>query len=312
MENQVQDMLNKGVIEESNSPWNAPAIIDPMKSLDGKPKYRFRVDFRALNTVTHFDTYPLPLIEQASSALHGSKYFSAIDMYSGFWQVKMASEDKMKTTFSTPSGHYHFQGLPYGLSNSPSIFQRLMDVVLRNLTGELCFVFIDDILVFVDTIEEHARRLDEVLQRFGKANLLLQQVLPQVNYLVYVVSQDGVTAYPEKVLAFRKYPVPKNVKEVRCFLRLGSFYRRVVLRFSEIAKTMTQLIRKDTQFKWESSQQAAFEKLKEVICSEHVLAYPDFKSQFILTTDASKVTVAAVLSQVQDGVERPVAFESNR
>jgi hypothetical protein len=176
-----------------------------------------------------------------------------------------------------------------------------MDVVLRNLTGELRFVFIEDNLVFADTIEEHARRLDEVLQRFEKAKLLLQPgkctfALPQINYLGYVVSGDGVTASPEKVLAVRNYPVPKNVKEVRSFLGLASFYRRLVPRFAEIAKPMTELIRKDTQFKWESGQQAAFEKLTEVICSEQILAYPDFKSQFILTTDASKVAVAAVLS----------------
>jgi hypothetical protein len=173
-----------------------------------------------------------------------------------------------------------------------------MNVVLTNLTGELCFVFIDDILVYADTIEEHARRLDEVLQRFEKANLLFQSgkctlALPQVNYLDYVVSRDGVTAYPEEVLAVRKYPVPKNVKEVRSFLGFTSFYRMLVPRFAEFAKPMTPLIRKDTYFNWESSQQAAFEKLKDVICSEHVLAYPDFKSQFILTTDASKVAVAA-------------------
>jgi hypothetical protein len=117
--------------------------------------------------------------------------------------------------------------------------------------------------------------------------------IPQVNYLGYVVSGDGVTASPEKVLAVRKYPVPNNVKEVRSFLGLASFYRRLFPRFAEIAKPITQLIRKDTQFKWETSQQTAFEKLKEVICSEQVLAYPDFKSQFILTRDASNVAVAS-------------------
>jgi len=223
MDKQVQDMLEKGVIEESSSPWSAPAILVPKKCLDGRPKYRFCVDFRALNAVTQFDTYPLPLIEQASSALHGSKYFSTIDLYSGFWQVKIAEENKMKTAFSTPSGHYHFQRLPYGLSNSPASFQRLMDVVLRNLTGELCYVFIDDVLVFADTNEEHARRLEKVLRRFEKANLLLQPekcafAQPQVNYLGYVVSRDGVTASPDKVKAVRQYPVPRNVKEVRSFV----------------------------------------------------------------------------------------------
>jgi hypothetical protein len=163
MENQVENMLKKEVIEDSNSPWNAPAILVPKKSLDGRPKYIFCVDFRALNAVTQFDTYPLPLIEQASSALRGSKYFSTIDMYSGFLHVKIAPEDKMKTAFSTPSGHYHFQRLTYGLSKSPASFQRLMNLVLMNLTGELCFVFIDNMLLFADTIEEHAHRLEKVL-----------------------------------------------------------------------------------------------------------------------------------------------------
>jgi hypothetical protein len=156
MDKQVQDMLEKGVIEKS-SPWSAPAILVPKKYLDGRPKYRFCVDFRALNAVTEFDTYPLRLIEQAGSALHWSRYFSTIDLYSGFWQVIIAEEDKIKTAFSTPSRHYHFQRLLYGLSNSPASFQRLMDVVLRNLTGEICYVFIDDVQVFADRIEEPAR-----------------------------------------------------------------------------------------------------------------------------------------------------------
>jgi len=178
-------------------------------------------------------------------------------------------------------GHYHFQRLPFGLSNSPASFQRLMDVVLRILTRELCYVFIYDVLVFADRIEEHARRLEKVLQRFEEANLLLQPekcafAQPQVNYLGYVVSRDGVTASSDKVKAVRQYPVPRNVKEVRSFLGLASFYRRLVPKFAEIAKPLTQLIRKDVQFKWESSQQAAFEKLKEILCSEQVLASPDF------------------------------------
>jgi hypothetical protein len=129
-------MLAKGIIEESNSPWNAPAmILVPKKSLDGKPKYRFCVDFRELNKISPFDTYPLPLFEETVSTLHCSKYFTVIDCYSGFWQIKIAEEDRLKTAFSTPSGHYQFQRLPYGLSNSPARFQRLMDVVLINLTG---------------------------------------------------------------------------------------------------------------------------------------------------------------------------------
>jgi hypothetical protein len=153
--------------------------------------------------VTQFDTYPLPEFEETVSTLHGSKYFSAIDCYSGLWQIKIAGEDKPKTAFSTPSGHYQFQRLLYALSNSPASFQRLMDIVLRNLTGTECYVFIDDVILFADTTEGHARQLEHMLQRFEKANLQLQPgkcvfAQPQVQYLGYTVSRDGNTAPPTK------------------------------------------------------------------------------------------------------------------
>jgi len=140
MKTQVENMLQKGVIRESNSPWAAPALLVPKRSTDGKPKFRFCVDFRALNSVTKFDTYPLPVFDEATSTLHGSKYYSVLDCYSGFWQINIKEEHKEKTGFSVPSGHYEFNRLPFGLSNSPSSFQRLMDIVLKNLVGTECFV----------------------------------------------------------------------------------------------------------------------------------------------------------------------------
>jgi len=221
-------MINKGVIEESSSPWSSPAILVPKRSPDGTPKYRFCVDFRALNAVTQFDTYPLPLFEDTVSTLHGSKYFSVLDCYSGFWQVKLAEDDKVKTAFSTPAGHYLFNRLPYGLSNSPASFHRLMDVVLRDLTGTECWVFIDDLILFSDTIKEHACRLEHVLQRLDRANLQLQPAKcvfaqAQVQYLGYVVSRDGITASPDKLDALRRYPVPTNATDIRAFLELASF-----------------------------------------------------------------------------------------
>jgi len=138
METQVKDMLRKGVIEPSLSPWAAPAILVPKKSTDGRPKYRFCEDFRALNKITQFDNYPLPLFEETVSTLHGSRYFSVFDLYSGFWQIKLVEEDKLKTAFTVPSWSYNFLRLPYGLSNSPASFQRLMDVVLRDLIVCCC------------------------------------------------------------------------------------------------------------------------------------------------------------------------------
>jgi hypothetical protein len=187
MESQIQEMLKKGVIRESQSPWSAPAILDPKKSADGKAKWRFCCDFRFLNKVTQFDTYPLPVFEETVSTLHGSKYFSVLDCYSGFWQINIKEEHKCKTGFTVPSGHYEFNRLPNGLSNSPSSFQRLMDVVLKNLKGTECWVFIDDVILFSDTIEEHAKRLEHVLKRFEKASLQLQPgkcvfTQPEVQY----------------------------------------------------------------------------------------------------------------------------------
>jgi hypothetical protein len=192
-----------------------------------------------------------------------------------------------------------------------------MDIVLRDITGTEAYTFIYDVIVFADTIHEHARRLEHVLQRFDKANLQLQPgkcvfAQAKVEYLGYVISRDGISASPSKIQAVQKYPVPRNARDVRSFLGLASFYRRLVSKFADIAKPLTELLRKESPFKWESRQQAAFERLKEALCSEQVLAYPDFKAQFILTTDASRLGLAAILSQVQDGVERPISYGSRQ
>ena len=148
MEHQVQKMLQKGVIRPSTLPWSAPAILVQKKSEDGKPIFWFCVDFRALNAVTKFDSYPLPRFDEITSTLCGSKYFTALDCYSGYWQVNIKEEHKERSTFTVPSGHYEFNRLPFGLSNSSSNFHRLMDVVLKNLVGAECWVFIDDVIIF--------------------------------------------------------------------------------------------------------------------------------------------------------------------
>jgi hypothetical protein len=317
MERQVKDMLDKGIIEPSSSPWSAPCILVPKKSSTGVPKWRFCLDFRALNKVVQYDNYPLPVFEETVSTLYGSAFFSVLDCQSGYWQVKIAEEDKMKTAFTVPSGSYQCVRLPYGLSTSPSSFQRMIDLVLRDLIGPECYVFIDDVIVFGKTIQEHASRLEHVLQRFEKAKLQLHPgkcvfAQPQVEYLGYIVSKDGIKASPDKTKAVQEYPAPKSVTEVRQFLGLASFYRRLVPGFAEIAKPLTELLRKNVTFRWSDRQQAAFDKLKQTLCSDQVLGYPDFTQPFILTTDASKIAVAAVLSQVQDGVERPLSYASRQ
>jgi hypothetical protein len=246
MENQIQGMLKKGVIRESQSPWSAPAILVPKKSADGKAKWRFCCDF--LNKVTQFDTYPLPVFEETVSTLYGSQYFSVLDCYSGFWQTNI-EEHKCKTGFTVPSGHYEFNRLPYGLSNSPSSFQRLMDVVLKHLKRTDCWVFIDDVILFSDTIEEHAKRLQHVLERFEKASLQLQPgkcvfAQPEVQYLGYRITRDGILPSPEKIQAVREHPVPRNAKDVRSFLGLASFYRRLVPNLQKLPSHLQNSIRR--------------------------------------------------------------------
>jgi hypothetical protein len=149
METQVQNMFDKGVIRPRNFPWSAPAILVPKKSPESIPKYRFCVDFRAPNAVTKFDTYPLPFFEKATASLHGFRYFTTTDCQSGFCQVPIKDVHRERTGFTVPSAHYEFNRLQFGLSNSPSKFQRRMDIVLRNLIGTQVFIFIDDLIIFL-------------------------------------------------------------------------------------------------------------------------------------------------------------------
>ena len=199
------------------------------------------MDFRVLNSVNKFNSYPLPIFEETVSTLHGSKYFTVLHFYSGFWQLNIAESHKEKTTFTVPSGHHEFQRLPFGLANSPANFQRLMDTVLRDLIGPECWAF-DDIVIFSRSIE-HVQRLENVLQRFKAASLQLQPgkcliAQPKVQYLGYVLSEEEITASPDKIKAVTQYPTPNGVKHVRAFIGLASSYRRLVPDFAKLAKPL--------------------------------------------------------------------------
>jgi hypothetical protein len=198
MNRQVQKMLDKGVISPSHSPWTSPLDLVPRMSAKGVPKYRFCFDFRALKALSKYDSYPLPRFEETTSTLSGSKYFTVLDCFSGFWQINIHEPHREKTAFSVPSlGHYQFSRLPYGLSNGPASFQRLMDYVLKNVTGTEGWTKMDDIVIYSDTAEEHAKTLTNVLERFRKANLQLQPEMcvfakERVTYLGFELSSRGI------------------------------------------------------------------------------------------------------------------------
>jgi len=311
---EVGKMLQQGVIQPSSSPWSSPIVM--VKKKNGA--WRFCIDFRKVNSVTHKDAYPLPRIDATLDSLAGSSYFTTLDLASGYWQIEMEETDKEKTAFSTPQGHFEFNVMPFGLTNAPATFQRLMECVLAGLGPEQCLVYLDDIIVFGKSFEQHLQRLGRVFERLATSGLKLkfnkcQFVQREVHYLGHIISAEGVRADPAKMRAVTNYPVPTNVKELRQFLGLTNYYRKFVEHYAHITEPLHNLTRKsDKGYCWDCHCQNAFEKLKKHLTSVPILAYPRFDVPFTVCTDASTTAVGGVLSQVQDGLERVIAYWSRQ
>lgn len=273
------------------------------------------IDFRQLNQKTEQDAYPLPNIEEILDQLGRARYFSAFDLASGFHQIPLDESSKKKTAFSTPGGHYEFNRMPFGLKNAPATFQRTMDNALRGLIGKTCFVYLDDIVIYGESIEEHNSKLQKLFQRLSDLRLKLQPdkceyLKPELQYLGHIITEDGVRPNPEKLKAVKEFPRPKHVKNIKQFLGLAGYYRRFIKDFSKKAKPLTKLLKKDVPFDFSEEQTRAFEILKSELCNEPLLQYPDFKREFILTTDASNDAIGAILSQGDIGKDKPVAYTS--
>ena len=305
----ISNMLDQNIISVSTSPWSSPVVL--VKKKDGTT--RFCIDYRKLNAVTRKDSYPLPRIDDALDALSGSKYFSTLDLQSGYHQVAMHPDSKDKTAFISHAGLYNFNVLSFGLTNAPPNFQRLMTRVLHGLDWKICLIYIDDIIIFSSNFEDHLNRLGQVFDRLREANLKLKPskcyfANSSVNFLGFVVSSEGILPDPNKIEAVKSFPVPKSVKEVRSFLGLCNYYRRFVEGFSKIASPLNRLTRKDVSFVWSPECEIAFQTLKNRLCSPPILAYPDFSQPFHLFTDASQSAIGYVLGQVIDGKECVIAF----
>lgn len=234
----------------------------------GKPKLRIVIDFRKLNDLTIGDSFPLPNIEEILDQLGNAKYFTTLDLASGYHQIPMAERDKPKTAFSTPYGHYEYNRMPFGLKNAPATFQRLMNSVLIGIQGLRCLVYLDDIVIYGSSLEEHNKRLTEVLQRLREANLKLQPdkcefLRKEVNYLGHVISENGISPDPAKLQAIKDFPEPKKVKEIQSFIGLAGYYRKFIKEFLKIAKPLTKLTKKTEKFEWTAEQQIAFDTLKK-------------------------------------------------
>lgn len=313
VEEMLENMISEGVIEPSTSPWASPVVL--VKKKDGST--RFCVDYRKLNDVTKKDSYPLPRIDDSLDALTGSKWFSTLDLKSGYWQVGLATEDKEKTAFSTGTGLWQFTVMPFGLCNAPATFERLMEHVLRGLLWKQCVVYLDDIIVFSNSFEEHIERLQLVFNRLRNANLKLNVkkchiFQDKVKYLGHVVSTHGVGADPEKIEAVRQWPRPRDKHELKSFLGLSTYYRRFVFKFADIASPLHELTKTGKGFNWNQSCEMAFQELKEKLCTSPILEYPKPGENFIVDTDASNVGIGGVLSQMIDGEERVISYYSRK
>ena len=311
-ETHVQQMLKDGVAEPSSSPWASPVVL--VKKEDGST--RFCVDYRKLNDVTVKDSYPFPTADSCFDALAGSRWFSTLDLSSAYWQVEMDVRDEQKTAFTTGSGGlYQFTVMPFGLCNAPATFERLMERVLSGLPWEVCLAYLDHIISHAHTFDEAVARLREVFSRLRDAGLklspkkchLFQQ---SVTFLGHIVTGEGISTAPDKVRGVNEWPVPTNASELRSFLGLCSYYRRFVGGFAEIARPLHRLTEKDTHFIWTAECAQAFQRLKRSLTSAPVLSYPTTTEPFVLDTDASNRGIGAVLSQVQNGEEKAVAYFS--
>lgn len=306
---EVQSMLDNGIIEKSRSPWSSPVVLVTKK--DGS--VRFCVDYRRVNRVTKTEQWPIPRIQDILDKLSGSLWFSAIDLTSGYWQVALDNDSKEITAFSTHNGHYQFTRMPFGLKNAPAEFSRIMHSIL----GHLPFVqiYLDDITIHSKSLEEHLKHIVVVLSILKTASLRIKPskcvwLAEKIRVLGHVVTRKEVHVDKDKVIALLDRKPPTTITQLQEFLGLCNYYRRFVKNFSLIALPLTNLLKKTIPFKWETTQQQAFDKLIAALTSHPVLRQPDLTKPFVIHTDASGYALGAVLSQWQDGLEYACAFIS--
>ena len=333
VERQVKELLLNNLIEPSTSPYGAPILFVGKK--DGT--LRMCIDYRALNKITIKNKYPLPLIDQLMDQLSGAKVYTSLDLASGVWlttpcvsltlkvmpmlplvpagyhQIRITPEDVPKTAFRTPFGHYQFKVLSFGLSNAPATFQAAMNDIFRGQLGKSVVVYIDDILAYSKTPEEHLVHLEEVLQTLAKNDLFVKLSKcdfekSEVKFLGHIVGKHGIRVDPAKTAVLSEWPVPKDVPEVRSFVGLATYFRKFIQGFSKLVAPLTNLTKQAVPWNWTDECQTAFENVKHALTHAPVLVAPDFTKPFHVIADASITGLGAVL--MQEG--NPIAFESRR
>ena len=305
IERQVSELLEAGVIERSTSDWLSPVIL--VRKGTSNSSWRMCIDYRGLNKVVKPIYFPLPRHEDVVDALGQSRptIFSTLDLAQAFLQVALDPSTKHKTAFITHHGVFQYNKLPFGLCNSPSIFSSIMTNVLRDFLYVYAIVYADDILLYSADVNVHLKHLEQVFKTLRKAGLRLRPdkclfAHSQVTYLGHQISKEGISVNPEKTKAIMTFPIPTTPTQVRAFLGVCQYYRRFVRHFSDVASSLNNLLKKGAKFVWDSQCQNSFDKLKVLLSSPPILAFPNFEKEFILYTDASTAAISYILGQRDD------------
>lgn len=305
--------LKKGYIKPSQSPAGFPILFVPKKN----GKLRLCVDYRKLNEITVKNRYPLPLISELRDRLHGACWFTALDLKGAYNLIRVKEGQEWMTAFRTTMGHFEYRVMPFGLTNAPATFQTMIDHILRRF-DKFVVVYLDDILIFSPTLEEHKKHVHTVLQELEKQNLLVEADkcefhTQKVIFLGYEISPGQIRMDPAKIQTIREWPAPTKVKEVQSFLGFCNFYRRFIKNYGGLAIPLTDLTKKETEFRWTETEQKAFDKLKQCMLTEPILLIPDPDKPFEVETDASEFALGGQLGQRDaEGRLHPVAFYSKK
>ena len=311
----IDEMLESGQIEKSHASWSSPVLL--VKKKDGS--YRFVVDYRQLNNVTERDCYPLPRIEDTLNRLNGHQLFTKMDLRSGYHQIRIHPDDKDRTTFTTYNGLFRFNVMPQGLTNSPSNFQRIMYELLVNTRWQYCLVYIDDILIFSHSFQEHMQHLNEILSVLSKANLQLNPhkcsfAKSSIDYLGHTINSQGIAPLQENIKAIMSIPTPTTPKQVHSFVQIANYYRDFIENFSKIAAPLFVYTQKNAIWKgWNDKMEKAFNELKARLTTPPIfLNFPDDTSPLVLSSDASGEGMGGVLRQLTPSGVKVIKYVSKK
>lgn len=312
LQNEVDYMLQNGIIEKSKSPWSSPCVLVPKP--DGS--VRFCTDYRKVNSATTTDSFPIPRIDDCIDKIGKAKYVSRFDLLKGYWQIPLSEKAKKVSAFVTPDGLYQYRVMPFGMKNASATFQRMVNELVSDLTDTEGYV--DDIVTYSDTWSQHIAQIRALFAKLSEANLTVNLTKSEfckaeVTYLGHIVGQGKVKPLDAKIEGIQAFPVPKDRKAIQRFLGMAGYYRKFCKNFSTIAQPLTTLLQKNVKFSWTDTCQESFEKIKSLLTSHPILAAPNFEKVFKLMVDASDIGIGSVLIQEDDdGIDHPVCFFSKK